>query len=98
MQSTDSQTQPDVAESVKSSDGTTISYRTVGQGPALILIPGALSMAVDYSDMANALASAFRVHTIERRGRGLSGPQGPPYRAATAGDEVPPPPCTPRAP
>src|SRR5258708_2270233 len=88
MQSTDSQTQPDVAESVKSSDGTTISYRTVGQGPALILIPGALSMAVDYSDLANALASAFRVHTIERRGRGLSGPQGPHYGMARECEDV----------
>jgi pimeloyl-ACP methyl ester carboxylesterase len=88
MQSADFAIEPYVAESVISSDGTTISYRTVGQGPALIVIPGALSMAVDYSDIANALASAFTVHTIERRGRGLSGPQGPNYGIARECEDV----------
>jgi hypothetical protein len=33
-------------------------------------------MAADYAAFARALAERFTVHTIERRGRGESGPQG----------------------
>jgi hypothetical protein len=32
-------------------------------------------MAADYAAFARALAEHFTVHTIERRGRGESGPQ-----------------------
>jgi pimeloyl-ACP methyl ester carboxylesterase len=66
-------------QTVRSRDGTTISYRTVGQGPAVIVVPGAMSSAGDYAGFADALAEDFTVHTIERRGRGLSGPQGDHY-------------------
>lgn len=62
-----------------SRDGTRISYLTRGSGPAVIVIPGALSLAADYADFARTLAEHFTVHTIERRGRGLSGPQGDDY-------------------
>jgi pimeloyl-ACP methyl ester carboxylesterase len=62
-----------------SADGSTIAYLTQGLGPAIILIPGALSTADDYAAFANALGKHFTVHTIERRGRGLSAPQGPAY-------------------
>jgi pimeloyl-ACP methyl ester carboxylesterase len=67
------------SRTVRSRDGTTISYRTVGQGPAVIVIPGAMSTADDYDAFADALAERFTVHTIERRGRGRSGPQGDHY-------------------
>lgn len=65
--------------SARSLDGATISYLTVGSGPAALVIPGALSMAADYRRFASALAQHFTVHTIERRGRGLSSPQGDDY-------------------
>ena len=68
-----------VANSVVSRDGTTISYQTVGAGPSVLVIPGALSTAADYIAFARALAVDFTVHTIDRRGRGLSGPQGDQY-------------------
>lgn len=64
-------------------DGSTIAYLTEGSGPAIILIPGALSTADDYTAFASALGKHFTVHTIERRGRGLSAPQGPAYSLAT---------------
>lgn len=64
---------------VQSADGTTISYLSLGSGPAVIVIPGALSLASDYTAFARALAEHFTVYTIERRGRGLSGPQGNDY-------------------
>jgi pimeloyl-ACP methyl ester carboxylesterase len=45
----------------------------------VIVIPGTLSTAADYTAFARALAEYFTVHIIERRGRGKSGPQGADY-------------------
>ncbi|GIF52678.1 pimeloyl-ACP methyl ester carboxylesterase [Asanoa ferruginea] len=64
---------------VHSADGTRINYVTTGAGPGLIVVPGALNDASDYAELAAALAAHFTVHTIERRGRGGSGPQGDGY-------------------
>lgn len=73
---------------VQSSDGTTISYLSVGSGPAVIVVPGALSLAQDYIAFAHALSEHFTVHTIERRGRGLSGPQGNDYSIVKECEDV----------
>jgi pimeloyl-ACP methyl ester carboxylesterase len=67
----------------RASDGSTIAYLTEGCGPAVILIPGALSTASDYAAFASTLGKHFTVHTIERRGRGLSAPQGSAYSLVT---------------
>jgi pimeloyl-ACP methyl ester carboxylesterase len=64
---------------VRSRDGTTIGYLSVGSGPSVVVIPGVLSMAADYAAFARALSEHYTVHTIERRGRGESGPQGDHY-------------------
>ena len=57
---------------VVSKDGTRIGYTSVGEGPGLILVQGALGTAHNYRDLAHALASAFTVYTPDRRGRGIS--------------------------
>ncbi len=64
---------------VLSQDGAKISYLSMGSGPSVLVIPGALSMAADYTGFANAMAERFTVHIIERRGRGGSSPQGEDY-------------------
>jgi pimeloyl-ACP methyl ester carboxylesterase len=64
---------------VLSTDGTKISYRSTGTGPAILLVPGALTLASDFDSFAAELASRFTVHIIDRRGRGQSSPQGPEY-------------------
>lgn len=64
---------------VSSADGTKIVYFSQGQGPALVLVPGNGRMAYHYAALAQALADRFAVHTVERRGRGRSGPQGEAY-------------------
>src|SRR5579875_149138 len=76
------------ASTVLSADGTTISYLTVGSGPSVIVISGVLSMAADYAAFARALAEHFTVHTIERRGRGESGPQGKDYSITKECEDV----------
>jgi len=60
---------------VSSRDGTTIAYDKVGQGPALILIDGALSVhsSGSGSELARLLAPQFSVYGYDRRGRGESG-------------------------
>jgi pimeloyl-ACP methyl ester carboxylesterase len=74
--------------SVLSRDGARISYVTVGDGPSVLVVPGALSMAAGYAAFASALTEHFRVHTIERRGRGLSSPQGDDYSIVKECEDV----------
>ncbi|WP_051761055.1 alpha/beta fold hydrolase [Herbidospora cretacea] len=62
-----------------SADGTPIEYSTVGQGSHVIVVPGALALAADFSGLAGLLADRHTVHVVQRRGRGLSGPQGEHY-------------------
>jgi pimeloyl-ACP methyl ester carboxylesterase len=69
----------DTTHAVLSQDGAKISYLITGSGPSVLVIPGALSTAADYAAFANALAEHFTVYTIERRGRGMSSPQGDDY-------------------
>ncbi|WBU39091.1 alpha/beta fold hydrolase [Homoserinibacter sp. YIM 151385] len=58
-----------------SADGTRIAYETVGRGPLLVLVDGAMC-ARDFGparDVAASLADAFTVIAYDRRGRGESG-------------------------
>ena len=73
---------------VLSKDGTKIGYLSVGSGPSVLVVPGVLSMAADYAAFARALAERFTVHTIERRGRGESGPQGDDYSIVKECEDV----------
>jgi pimeloyl-ACP methyl ester carboxylesterase len=58
-----------------SRDGTTIAFDRQGQGPALILVDGALTVHSSGSglELARLLAPHFTVYGIDRRGRGGSG-------------------------
>ena len=64
---------------VTSKDGTTIAYERSGNGPALILVDGALcSRAFGPSPkLAPLLARHFTVYAYDRRGRGESGDTRP---------------------
>ena len=54
-------TATDTTHAVLSQDGAKISYLTMGSGPSVLVIPGALSMAADYAAFASALAEHFTV-------------------------------------
>jgi pimeloyl-ACP methyl ester carboxylesterase len=60
---------------ISSHDGTTISYPKQGEGPALILVDGALSVysSGGKSELARQLAPHLTVYGYDRRGRGGSG-------------------------
>ena len=74
---------------VKSKDGTTIAYERSGNGPALILVDGALcSRAFGPSPkLAALMARHFTVYTYDRRGRGQSG-DTPPYSPAREVEDI----------
>src|SRR5260370_13532141 len=60
---------------LRSHDGTTIAYDKQGEGPALILVDGALTVhsSGSGSELAELLAPHFTVYGFDRRGRGESG-------------------------
>jgi pimeloyl-ACP methyl ester carboxylesterase len=59
---------------VTSADGTAIAYERTGNGPALVLVDGALCYraAGPMRPLAARLRDSFTVHTYDRRGRGDS--------------------------
>ncbi len=60
--------------SVTSRDGTTIGFRRLGDGPAVLLLHGAVESAQSHMQLAEALAASYTVYLPDRRGRGTSGP------------------------
>lgn len=64
---------------VTSRDGTTIAYDQQGDGPAVILVAGALCARLSWSgpQLARRLAPQFTVYNYDRRGRGDSGDTQP---------------------
>src|SRR5580693_4428278 len=74
---------------VSSADGTTIAYRKQGEGPAVILVDGALTVHSSGSgtELARLLAPRFTVYGFDRRGRGGSG-DTPPYAVDREIDDI----------
>lgn len=58
--------------SVRSKDGTRIGYIQIGQGQGVVLVQGAMGTALNFLQLAEALADKFTVYVPDRRGRGLS--------------------------
>ncbi|MBD7956125.1 alpha/beta hydrolase [Microbacterium sp. Sa4CUA7] len=68
-----------------SADGTPIAFDEVGDGPPIVIVGGAFSVASDGAPIAEALAKqGFRAVTVDRRGRGASGDR----RGSTPEDEA----------
>lgn len=64
-----------MSSTVISKDGTTIAYDRIGEGPAVVLVDGALVYRAQWGQgpLAALLADQFTVYTYDRRGRGESG-------------------------
>jgi len=63
--------------SVISKDGTSIAFDKSGEGPAVIMISGALTSRSANAPLATALEPHFTVFNYDRRGRGDSGNTAP---------------------
>jgi pimeloyl-ACP methyl ester carboxylesterase len=82
-------TMPDLdARVLTSADGTPVEYLSLGRGPHVIVVPGALAMACDLAAFATLLAGRHTVHVVQRRGRGGSGPQGDRYGIAREREDI----------
>jgi pimeloyl-ACP methyl ester carboxylesterase len=57
---------------ISSTDGTQIAYYTLGNGPSVILVHGAMETAKSHIELARVLAEHFTVYIYDRRGRGNS--------------------------
>lgn len=64
-------------DTVRSADGTTITYEIAGEGPPIVLVGGAFNDRSTVRPLGAALASDFTVYGYDRRGRGDSGDTGP---------------------
>ncbi|MFJ7074613.1 alpha/beta fold hydrolase [Streptomyces sp. NPDC098781] len=64
-------------KNITSADGTSIAYDITGEGPAVILISGAMSTGGTVAPLAVPLSQGFRVVVYDRRGRGESGDTAP---------------------
>jgi pimeloyl-ACP methyl ester carboxylesterase len=66
-------------QTVISADGTRIAYDRYGEGPALIMVNGAMGFRKfkKFEQIATALSEHCTVINYDRRGRGDSGPAGP---------------------
>ncbi|KAK0634107.1 Alpha/Beta hydrolase protein [Immersiella caudata] len=58
-------------------EGTQLSYYSIGNGPDIVIVHGAMSFALTHKDLAVALSPYFTVNIFSRRNRGLSGPFPP---------------------
>ena len=72
-----------------SKDGTSIAFEKLGNGPAVILVDGALCYRKlgPMAPIARELASGFTVFTYDRRGRGQSGDKAP-YSVQSEVDDI----------
>lgn len=64
-------------QTTTSADGTTIAYRKVGAGPAIIVISNVAEDHTAVAPLVDALAEDFTVLSFDRRGRGASGDPRP---------------------
>jgi pimeloyl-ACP methyl ester carboxylesterase len=72
---------------VTSKDGTSIAYERSGQGPAVVLVGGALDDGAENAPLAAELAARFTVYNYARRGRGDSD-DTPPYTVEREIDDL----------
>ena len=64
-------------DNVTSSDGTTIAFDRLGEGPPVILVSGGSVDRSSNAPLAGVLADRFTVYNYDRRGRGPSGDTQP---------------------
>jgi pimeloyl-ACP methyl ester carboxylesterase len=59
---------------VSAADGTALALHSIGSGDDVVIVHGAMQSGESQRDLATLLAGRFRVHLLDRRGRGASGP------------------------
>jgi pimeloyl-ACP methyl ester carboxylesterase len=78
----------DEVSQVRSADGSTIGWTTIGNGPPILLVHGIALDRRAWNGVRRRLADRFTVHTMDRRGRGLSLEERRPYDIAREAEDV----------
>ncbi|MGC2652168.1 MAG: alpha/beta hydrolase [Mycobacterium sp.] len=74
---------------VKSADGTSITYRVIGEhGPPIVLVHGGLQAAQNFQRLAEHLCAHFIVYIPDRRGRRPEAPPGEGYGLAREAEDL----------
>jgi pimeloyl-ACP methyl ester carboxylesterase len=74
---------------VRSPDGTRIGCEVLGDGPPLLIVHGSTADRHRWAAVRDALAERFRLHLMDRRGRGLSAEEAPgPYALEREAQDV----------
>jgi pimeloyl-ACP methyl ester carboxylesterase len=74
-------------ETVTSTDGTTIAFERLGDGPPLVMVHGSTVDRTRWGTVVTTLAESFELYLVDRRGRGKSG-DGPAYHVAREFEDV----------
>ena len=64
---------------VRSADGTRISFRRLGSGPAIVMVHGGIATHTAWMRVARLLSGRYTCFAMDRRGRAHSGAGTPPY-------------------
>jgi pimeloyl-ACP methyl ester carboxylesterase len=74
---------------VESPDGTRIGCEVLGDGPPLLAIHGTTADRARWSPVRDGLAVRYRLHLMDRRGRGLSADEAPgPYSIEREAEDI----------
>ncbi|MGW5741357.1 alpha/beta fold hydrolase [Amycolatopsis sp. NPDC003861] len=74
--------------SVTSPDGTVIGYETLGDGPPMVLVHGTGADHTRWAAVRDRLAQRYRLHLVDRRGRGLSRAEAADYDIRREGEDI----------
>lgn len=72
----------------RSADGTIIACEVLGEGPPLLAIHGTTADRRRWAPVREQLAEDFRMHLMDRRGRGLSSEEAGPYELAREAEDI----------
>lgn len=73
----------------RSADGSEIGCELLGGGPPLLLVHGSIADRSRWYSVRDALAGRFRLHLMDRRGRGLSANEAEtPYAIAREAEDI----------
>jgi pimeloyl-ACP methyl ester carboxylesterase len=77
-----------MTSSVSSPDGTVIGFETLGAGPPMVLVHGTGADHARWTAVREQLAERYRLHLVDRRGRGLSRDEAPGYAIRREGEDI----------
>jgi pimeloyl-ACP methyl ester carboxylesterase len=71
------ESQTGILETARSRPGRVVAWERYGEGPGIVVLPGAARAARHYRTLAEALSRRFTVHLVDRDGRGVGLPPQP---------------------